>query len=163
MSPKELPTPMSSEVRAVSAYLTWLSRGSEVGKKPWWRGQNALAAARLIPIVNLDPRKGEATYGDRCVTCQWTRLAGRRDRRQESRAALGTWVAERRCRGGARLHARRHDPRFHAVPRPGQDDRRGRAAAPAFINSKRRPVFPFKDRDYRTEKLPPDAVYYARR
>ena len=32
----------------------------------------------------------------------------------------------------------------------------------AFINSKPRPVFPFKDRDYLTEKLPPDAVYYAR-
>jgi hypothetical protein len=23
-------------------------------------------------------------------------------------------------------------------------------------------VFPFKERDYRTEKLPPDAVYYPR-
>jgi cytochrome c len=33
----------------------------------------------------------------------------------------------------------------------------------AFINSKPRPVFPFKDRDYRAEKLPPDAVYNARR
>ena len=32
----------------------------------------------------------------------------------------------------------------------------------AFINSKPRPAFPFKDRDYRVEKLPPDAVYYAR-
>ena len=32
----------------------------------------------------------------------------------------------------------------------------------AFINSKPRPVFPFKERDYRTEKLPPDAVYYPR-
>ena len=32
----------------------------------------------------------------------------------------------------------------------------------AFINSKPRPAFPYKDRDYRVEKLPPDAVYYAR-
>jgi cytochrome c len=32
----------------------------------------------------------------------------------------------------------------------------------AFINSKPRPAFPLKERDYRTEKLPPDAVYDAR-
>jgi cytochrome c len=32
----------------------------------------------------------------------------------------------------------------------------------AFINSKPRPVYPFKDRDYRVEKLPVDAVYYTR-
>src|SRR5437762_2797827 len=30
----ELPTPTSSEVLAVSAYLTWLSRGAEMGKSP---------------------------------------------------------------------------------------------------------------------------------
>jgi cytochrome c len=33
----------------------------------------------------------------------------------------------------------------------------------AFITSKPRPSYPAKDQDYRTEKLPPDAVYYARR
>jgi cytochrome c len=33
----------------------------------------------------------------------------------------------------------------------------------AFIDSKPRTAFPFKDRDYRTQRLPPDAVYYARR
>jgi thiosulfate dehydrogenase len=32
----------------------------------------------------------------------------------------------------------------------------------AFINSKARPEYPFKDRDYRTEPLPPDSVYYRR-
>jgi thiosulfate dehydrogenase len=32
----------------------------------------------------------------------------------------------------------------------------------AFINSKHRPEFPFKDADYRVEKLPVDAVYYKR-
>jgi cytochrome c len=32
-----------------------------------------------------------------------------------------------------------------------------------FINSKPRPVYPTKDRDYRTEQLPPDAVYYGQR
>jgi thiosulfate dehydrogenase len=32
----------------------------------------------------------------------------------------------------------------------------------AFINSKARSDYPFKDRDYRTEPLPPDSVYYRR-
>src|ERR1700674_642683 len=69
LSPEDLPTPTSSDVLAVSAYLTWLSRGSEVGKSPWWRGQNAIAAAALIPIGKLDPRRGEAIYAERCTTC----------------------------------------------------------------------------------------------
>ena len=33
----------------------------------------------------------------------------------------------------------------------------------ALINLKPRPSYPFKDRHYRTEPLPVDSVYYARR
>jgi thiosulfate dehydrogenase len=33
----------------------------------------------------------------------------------------------------------------------------------AFINSKPRPAYPFKQQDYLTEKLPVDSVYYAKR
>lgn len=33
----------------------------------------------------------------------------------------------------------------------------------AYINAKPRPVYPWKDTDYRVEPLPPDAVYYERR
>jgi cytochrome c len=33
----------------------------------------------------------------------------------------------------------------------------------AFITSKPRPAFPFKSGDYLTDKLPGDAVYYAKR
>src|SRR3954454_10982061 len=33
----------------------------------------------------------------------------------------------------------------------------------AFIDSKPRPAYPFKDQDYRGEKLPVDSVYYSRR
>jgi thiosulfate dehydrogenase len=32
----------------------------------------------------------------------------------------------------------------------------------AFITSKPRPSYPFKDQDYRTEPLPIDSVYYAK-
>ena len=33
----------------------------------------------------------------------------------------------------------------------------------AFIDSRPRPAFPFKEHDYRVEKLPADAVYYGGR
>ena len=33
----------------------------------------------------------------------------------------------------------------------------------AFINSKPRPSYPFKQLDYRTETLPVDSVYYTKR
>jgi hypothetical protein len=45
----ELPTPTSSEVLAISAYLTWLSRGAAMGKNPSWRGQNAIARRLAVP------------------------------------------------------------------------------------------------------------------
>ena len=69
LSPADFPTPTSREVLAVSAYLTWLSRGSEVGRTPSWRGQNAIQASALIPVEKFDPAKGEAIYNDRCATC----------------------------------------------------------------------------------------------
>ena len=66
---QDLPSLTAKEVLAVSAYLTWLSKGFEVGNNPPWRGQNAIATANLIPIEKLDPAKGEAIFTDRCTTC----------------------------------------------------------------------------------------------
>src|SRR6185369_2438655 len=40
------PTTTSPEVLAISAYITWLARGSEVGNNPPWRGQNTIAASK---------------------------------------------------------------------------------------------------------------------
>src|SRR5678816_3339358 len=65
----QLPNPSSPEVLAISAYLTWLARGAEVGKNPSWRGQNTIAASALVPLEKLDKAKGEAIYMDRCATC----------------------------------------------------------------------------------------------
>src|SRR5581483_11541824 len=48
-----LPLPTSKEVLALSAYITWLANGTEVGKNPSWRGQNAIATAGLIPLAQL--------------------------------------------------------------------------------------------------------------
>ncbi len=65
-----MPTQASKEVLAVSAYITWLGRGHEVGKNPVWRGQNVIASSNLIPIEKLDPRKGEVLFHEHyCTDC----------------------------------------------------------------------------------------------
>jgi len=161
LSSEELPTPTSPEVLAVSAYLTWLSRGSEVGKNPSWRGQNAIAAAALIPVEKLDPRKGEAIYGDRCVTCHGADGQGVTigDKKAGPLWGPGSWNDGA---GAARIYTLAGMIRY-SMPYldPGNMTDEEAQQLAAFINSKPRPVFPYKDRDYLTEKLPADAVYYA--
>ena len=163
LSPEDLPTPTSREVLAVSAYLTWLSRGAEVGRNPWWRGQNAIAAENLIPVDKLDPRKGEATYVDRCVSCHGPDGQGVAigDKKAGPLWGPGSWNDGA---GAARVYTLAGIIRY-SMPYldPGNMTDEDAQHLAAFINSKPRPVFPFKDRDYQTEKLPPDAVYYARR
>jgi thiosulfate dehydrogenase len=163
LSPEELPTPTSSEVLAVSAYLTWLSRGSEVGKNPWWRGQNQVAAATLIPVNKLDPRRGEAIYADRCVSCHGPDGQGVEigDKRAGPLWGPGSWNDGA---GAARVYTLAGMIRY-SMPYldPGNMTDEEAQQLAAFIDSRPRPGFPFKDRDYRTQKLPPDAVYYARR
>src|SRR6516225_8433880 len=63
------PATTSPEVLAISAYLTWLARGSEVGKNPSWRGQNTIAPSKVIPVEKLDPRRGEALFMEHCTNC----------------------------------------------------------------------------------------------
>src|SRR6266852_1080211 len=64
-----LPSTGSKEVLAVTAYLSWLSRGYAVGANPAWRGKNAIASDKLIPVDKLDARSGEALYTERCTSC----------------------------------------------------------------------------------------------
>ncbi|HMD37029.1 MAG TPA: hypothetical protein VKH42_18775, partial [Vicinamibacterales bacterium] len=63
------PSPASKEVIALAAYITWLSRGHEIGNNPTWRGHNAIAPGALIPIDTLDAQRGEAVYKERCTSC----------------------------------------------------------------------------------------------
>src|SRR5438093_966913 len=67
-----VPSPASKEVLALAAYITWLARGSEVGKNPAWRGQNVITASNVIPVEKLDPHKGEAIFMERCTNCHGT-------------------------------------------------------------------------------------------
>src|SRR5262249_57364684 len=59
---ENLPSPTSKEVLALSAYVTWLAKGYNVGTNPSWRGRNAIPADKLIPVAKIDIRAGEAIY-----------------------------------------------------------------------------------------------------
>ena len=159
----QLPTPTSTEVLAVSAYLTWLSRGAEVGKNASWRGQNTIAASNLIPVEQLDPRKGEAIYSDRCVSCHGADGQGVTIGDKTAGPLWGpdSWNDGA---GAARVYTLAGMIRY-SMPYldPGNMTDEDAQQLAAFIDSRPRPVYPSKDRDYRIEKLPVDAVYYGRR
>ncbi len=163
LAAEDLPSLTSREVLAVSAYLAWLSRGSEVGKNPWWRGQNAVPSSSLIPVDTLDARKGEAIFMERCVSCHGEDGQGVAvgDRKPGPLWGADSWNDGA---GAARVYTLAGIIRY-AMPYldPGGLTDEDAQQLATFINSKPRPSYPFKDRDYRSEKLPVDSVYYLRR
>jgi thiosulfate dehydrogenase len=161
-NPDELPQTTSPEVLALSAYLTWLARGFEVGKNPSWRGQNVIPQAKLIPVEKLDVSKGEALFMQHCTNCHGEDGQGVQigDKKPGPLWGLDSWNDGA---GAARIYTLAGIIRF-SMPylEPGRLTDEEAQLVSAFINSKPRPVFPFKQQDYRTEKLPVDSVYYRK-
>ena len=155
-----LPSTGSKEVLAVTAYLSWLSRGYPVGANPAWRGKNAIASDRLIAVDKLDARSGEAIYTERCTSCHGADGQGVQigDKKAGPLWGADSWNDGA---GAARIYTLAGIVRY-AMPylSPGSltDDDAQQVAA--FINSKPRPRYPFKARDYPGAKIPIDAVYY---
>ena len=158
-----VPSPTSKEVLALSAYLAWLSRGSEVGKSPAWRGQNVIATPALIPVAKLDPHKGEAIFLERCTSCHGTDGQGVAigDKKPGPLWGPDSWNDGA---GASRVYTLAGIIRY-AMPYldPGSLTDEEAQQVASFITSKPRPAYPYKDRDYRTEKLPVDSVYYSKR
>jgi thiosulfate dehydrogenase len=158
-----LPSPTSREVLALSAYLTWLSRGAEVGKNPSWRGQNTIPSKAIIPIDKLDRRKGEAIFIERCTSCHGVDGQGIAvgDKRPGPLWGPDSWNDGA---GAARVYTLAGIIRY-SMPYldPGNLTDGDAQHLAAFIDSRPRPSYPFKDQDYLTEPLPPDSVYYDRR
>lgn len=158
-----LPTATSREVLAIAAYLTWLSRGSTMGKSPVWRNKNTIAASAQIPLDKLDPAKGAAIYEQQCVMCHGVEGEGIQvgDRRPAPLWGPDSWNDGA---GAARVYTLAGIIRYtmpYVAPGTLTDEQAQQLAA--FITSKPRPSYPFKDQDYRVDPLPPDAVYYPRR
>ena len=157
------PSPTDKEVLAVAAYITWLSRGFELGSNPSWRGRNTIPTEALIPIDRLDPKKGEDIFTERCTSCHGADGQGVAvgDKKPGPLWGPDSWNDGA---GAARIYTLAGIIR-HMMPYldPGNLTDEEAQQVAAFINSKPRPAYPFKDRDYRTEALPVDSVYYARR
>jgi thiosulfate dehydrogenase len=157
------PSTTSREVLAIAAYITWLARGSEVGKNPAWRGQNVIAANALIPVGKLDPRRGEALFNERCTSCHGADGQGVAvgDKKPGPLWGSDSWNDGA---GAARVYTLAGMIRY-SMPYldPGSLTEEDAQLLAAFITSKPRPSYPFKPQDYLTEKLPVDSVYYPRR
>jgi thiosulfate dehydrogenase len=158
-----LPTPTSKEVLALSAYLTWLSRGYAIGANSTWRGQNSLAAETLIPIDRLEPEKGAAIFAERCVSCHGPDGQGVfvGDKRPGPLWGPESWNDGA---GASRVYTLAGIIRYtmpYLDPGSLTDEESQQLAA--FITSQPRPSYPFKDEDYQVDPLPDDAVYYPSR
>jgi thiosulfate dehydrogenase len=162
-SAEALPSPESREVLALAAYITWIARGAEIGKNPTWRGQNTIAPEKLIPVDKLDPRKGQALFEEHCTNCHGQDgqgvLIG--DKRPGPLWGANSWNDGA---GAARVYTLAGIIRY-SMPylAPGRLSDEEAQHLAAFIDSQPRPGYPFKERDYLTEKLPADSVYYSRR
>jgi thiosulfate dehydrogenase len=158
-----LPNPTSKEVLAIAAYITWLARGTAMGKNPTWRGQNTIAASALIPVASLDRRRGEDIFKERCTSCHGLDGQGVAvgDKKPGPLWGPDSWNDGA---GAARVYTLAGIIRY-SMPylSPGSLTDEEAQLVAAFINTQPRPMFPFKPTDYQTEKLPPDSVYYPRR
>ena len=159
---EHLPSPSSREVLALSAYITWLSKGQPVGRNPSWRGQNAIPQAKLMKVAALDLKRGETIYSERCTSCHGEDGQGKPIGDKKAGPLWGgdSWNDGA---GAARVYTLAGIIRYTMpyLDPGGLSDEDAQHVA-AFITSQPRPVYPFKDRDYRTSKVPVDAVYYTK-
>jgi len=157
-----MPTTSSKEVLAVQAYLAWLSKGHAMGQNPPWRGKNAIAQDKLIPVKNLDAEKGKTLYAEKCVSCHGLDGQGVQIGDKKAGPLWGehSWNDGA---GAARVYTLAGIIRY-AMPYldPGSLTDEEAQHLSAYINSQPRPHYPFKDRDYAGSKVPVDAVYYTR-
>ena len=137
------------------------SRRSPSG--PPWRGKNTIPTAAQIPLAKLDPKKGEALFTERCAACHGLDGQGITvgDRRPGPLWGPDSWNDGA---GAARVYTLAGIIRYtmpYVTPGSLTDEEAQQIAA--FITSKPRPAFPFKDRDYPKDPVPADAVYYPKR
>jgi thiosulfate dehydrogenase len=153
------PDVAAPEVRALAAYLRWLSEGVTAEETRAWRGWG-IPPKRLIAVGRLDPRRGRRLYREKCANChgddgQGVDIGGIKP------GPLWGPRSWNDGAGAARIYALASYLR-HSMPytSPGSLSDEEAQQLAAYIDGKPRPAFPGKRFDYRVVKLPPDAVYY---
>jgi len=157
------PAADSREVKAIKAYLDWLSRGHERGTPPPWRGKNTIAPDRIIPVAKLDAQKGKELFLEKCINCHGEDGQGVQigDKKAGPLWGRDSWNDGA---GAARVYTLAGIIRY-AMPYldPGSLTDEEAQHIAAFITAQPRPSYPLKDRDYVKAGPPPDAVYYPAR
>lgn len=150
----------TDEVQALASYIRWLPTGREIPKDIPWRGHNTLPDSVLIPVKKLSPKLGAKLYGEYCSSCHGTDGQGVDigDKRAGPLWGPNSWNDGA---GAARTYTlagmlRDWMPYLY----PGKLTYEEAQHIAAYITSKPRPQFPFKEKDYLKEKIPVDAVYY---
>ncbi len=150
----------TAEVRALASYISWVSEGYGRGSKLSWRGQNTISPDQLVPIRNLDTRKGRTLFREKCVACHGEDGQGVQIGDKKAGPLWGprSWNDGA---GAARVYTLA-GMILYMMPYLDVGSLTAAEAQhiAAYINSKPRPRFPHKDRDYSASKVPPDAVYY---
>ena len=153
-------TPETEEVQALSAYIRWLSSGRKIPKDIPWRGHNTLPASALIPIAKLDTKLGKQLYTENCSSCHGTDGQGVEvgDKRPGPLWGTNSWNDGAGASRTYTLAGMIRDWMPYLYPGKLTDEEAQHIAA--YITSKPRPRFPFKEKDYLKEKIPVDAVDY---
>lgn len=149
----------SDHVSDIVAYIEWLSR--DVPDSIARRAKPSIDSSALLPISKLDPKRGGDLFAKKCSQCHGSDGQGV----DLAIARPGPlWGARSWSDGGdaGRVYVlasfiRRSMPLLN----PGAMTDEEAQQIAAFINSKDRPHFRGKERDYRATKIPSDAVYYS--
>jgi thiosulfate dehydrogenase len=155
------PAADAPEIRALAAYLAWLSEGVAPEQTRAWRKQ-VIAKSALVPVSKLDPARGGRLFAERCATCHGLDGQGV-DLGELKPGPLWGDRSWNDGAGAARVYTLAAFLR-HAMPytAPGTLTDEEAQQIAAFVTSQPRPSFPAKARDFLTEPLPGDAVYYRR-
>ena len=154
------PSRDADEVRALVAYLDWLSIGVTAEQAETWRHSNLTT---MLPMESLDPSRGQQLYLERCANCHGADGQGV----QLGELKPGPLWGDRSWNDGAGVARTYTLAGFlrHAMPytAPGTLTDEEAQQIAAWLTSRPRPSFPAKARDYLVEPLPKDAVYYRPR
>lgn len=157
------PGPETNEVVALAAYITWLSEGFAPGDTLPWRGHNIIPPDLIIPVAQLSRTRGKSLFLEKCAACHGNDGQGVQigDKKAGPLWGPASWNDGA---GAARVYTLAGMIRY-SMPylNPGSLTDEEAQHLAAFINSMPRPAYPHKEKDYRVERLPPDAVYYKPR